>query len=279
MLSYEEGTFRTFDDLKLFYRIYSEPKTTDWLLILHGQGEHSGRYQKFASRLEGENLSIAVFDHRGHGRSEGKDVYLESFQDYLKDVSAFTIFLKNRSQTDPNVFLFGNSLGGLTAVHWACQFPGQLSALILSSPCLGLRQPQWIFYFNHLFNFFYPEFLYRNPIYPPFLTHDPKEVEKYKKDDLVKRRITVRLLDEMVNATRFLETGERYDFPFPVYILTAGDERIVDPLKTKLFFDKIHCPKKELKIFPNFYHEIFNETSQDEAFKTLKACLRASRSL
>ncbi len=278
MFSYEEGTFQTFDKLKLFYRTYFSPDAHDWLLILHGQGEHSGRYEKFPTFLAGQKISIALLDHRGHGRSEGKDVYVDRFDDYLKDVSAFQAFLERRYPTARRIVLFGNSLGGLMAIHWAFAYPERLKALILSSPCLGLLQPEWILRLNHFLNFVFPGYVYRNPVYPPFLTHDPEEIEKYKQDGLVKRRISARLLDEMVRAARILEKRETCSFPFPVHILMAGDERIVDPKKTKSFFGKIHAPQKDLKIFPGFYHEIFNETSQADALEALKMCLKTSRS-
>ncbi len=277
MFSYEEGTFQTFDKLKLFYRTYFSPEAKDWLLILHGQGEHSGRYQKFPAFLEGQNVSIALLDHRGHGRSEGKDVYVDRFDDYLKDVSALQAFLESRYPAAQRVVLFGNSLGGLMAIHWALAYPERLKALILSSPCLGLPQAEWILQLNHGVNFIFPTYVYQNPIYPPFLTHDPEEVKKYRQDTLVKRRISARLLDEMVKAARQLENRQSFVFPFPLYIFMAGDERIVTPEKTKVFFEKVQAPRKELKVFPGFYHEVFNETSQAGAFKALRECLKTSR--
>ncbi len=76
------GTFQSYDRRKLFYRFFPSAKRDhDPLIILHGHGEHTGRYEKFSRILGGENLAVAMFDSRGHGRSEGPEVYVERFED------------------------------------------------------------------------------------------------------------------------------------------------------------------------------------------------------
>ena len=84
------------------------------------------------------------------------------------------------------------------------------------------------------------------------------------------------MLDEMFKFMSQLELIKVFDFPFPVYILMAGVEKIVDPKKTILFYEKVNAPAKEIQIMPGFYHEIFNEVGQDKAFEALTACIRQS---
>lgn len=273
----EQGTFVSFDRLNLFYRFYPSERQSDVLIIVHGHGEHSGRYQKFFKIFEGENIAIAAFDARGNGLSEGAEVHVEFFEEYLEDLSSFVRFLGERYNLKKNVLLLGHSLGGLTAIHWARRFPEKVKALILSSPCLGLKLPAVARIFNRLANEWFPRLRYYNPVYPPHLTHDPAEVENYKKDKLIKRKITARLLHEMHRYMVRLETMEAYTVPFPVYVLMAEIEKVVDAAKTDLFFKKVQAPHKELKIFPGFYHEIFNELGQEKAFEVLKGHLRSLR--
>ncbi len=264
-----QGRFTTADDLKLFYRFYDAGAGADTLLILHGMGEHSGRYEKFQKFLEGKNLSIAVFDYRGHGLSEGDKVYVNSFDDYLKDVETFTAFLKDQHQVSRKIFLLGHSMGGLMAFYFALKYSDQLQSLILSAPCFGVPGENWIRPFNQFMNAFAPKFYYRNPVNWSRLSHDPEEVKIYLKDTLIHRQISVRLLHEMLRCGDDLNSKETFKFHCPVYVLSAGIEKIVSAGRIESIFRKISAPDKDLKNYPGFYHEIFNETRREEVFRQL----------
>lgn len=272
----ERGFFKTEDGLRLYYRFYKNENAKQTLIILHGHGEHSGRYEKFSRYLAGEGVSIAVYDARGAGQSEGREVFIDSLEDYLRDLSAFVSFLKTEYSLENKFILFGHSLGGLVALHWAVRFPHKLKTLILSSPCLGLRLPAALIAFNDFLNRCMPGIIYKNPVYPPHLTHNPEEVENYKKDPLIKRKISVRLLAEMIKWGNLANSIDSFDFPFPVYVLMAGLERVVDKDRTTAIFEKIKSPRKRIQCFEGFYHEIFNELGQEQAFEALKSCLRES---
>ena len=259
---------------KLYSRFYPAENPRAICVTLHGHGEHSGRYEKFQKILASESISYAIFDYRGQGRSEGRDVYVDSFQDYLGDVSVFLQYLEHRFGVKEKIILHGNSLGALAAVHWAMVFPEKIRGMILSSPCFGLDLPEPLLLFNTLMNRVAPSFVYKNPVYPPHLTHDPDEMRLYQKDALIKRKISARLLYEMISYGRRLDAVPHFDFPFPVYMMAAELEKVVDGAKVKAFFEKINAPDKKLEMFPGFYHELFHELEQDRAFETLRSYLR-----
>jgi alpha-beta hydrolase superfamily lysophospholipase len=270
MPSFKEGFFSSAGELKLYYRFYPKEAAEHTLVIVHGHGEHCGRYEKFAAVLKDYPVSIATLDLRGHGRSEGAEVYVDSYEDFLQDITAFVLFLESQGWVRGKFILLGHSNGGLISCHWAMRHPEKIQAMILSSPFLGLRLPKPLRILNYLLNRLCPRFVYQNPIYPPYLTHNLAEVENYKKDRLIRRKISVRLLNEMILYIRKLESFGEFQLPFPVYILAAGQERVVDLRKTKNFFQKLRVPAKELKIFEGFYHEIFNELEQEKVFDALK---------
>lgn len=272
----EEGFFEAKDGVKLFFKVYRQPSPRYWMLILHGHGEYAGRYEKFADILKDEEISLACYDTRGAGRSEGTEVYVDSYEDFLSDLTAFRGFLRLRWGVEEKIALFGHSMGGLTALHWALRNPEQLRSLILSSPCLGLRLPRHLHLLNNALNQIMPKFAYANPVYPPYLSHSAEEVEKYRKDPFVRRKISVRLLAEMINYTAKLRSVDKFVFSFPVYVLMAGQEKVVDPAAARSIFDKIEAPQKYLQSFDTYYHEIFNELGQEKAFEALKHCLRDS---
>lgn len=276
-LRLQEGTFPTHDRMNLHYAYFSNTEAQDTLILLHGHGEHCGRYAKFAKHLADKKLHIATYDARGHGRSEGPHVYADSYEDYVRDVTSFVEFLEKQWGLQKKFFLLGHSNGGLVAAHWALRNPERLRALFLSSPFLGLRLPGFLVAFNSFLSRYAPRFNYKNPVYPPYLTHNLEELAAYKKDPLIRRRISARLLHEMMTYQRRLEKVPVLEFPFPVYILMAGLERVVDPEKTRQFYEKLEVTAKELKLFPGFYHEIFNELGQEQVFEALRGFIDAAR--
>lgn len=268
----ETGHFFSDDGLRLHYRFHRNPDAERTLVIMHGHGEHAGRYEKFASILAAERLSIAVYDARGAGKSEGREVYVETLEDYLRDLTAFMRHLGDHLSDQP-IVLLGHSLGALVSMHWALRFPHKITRLILSSPCFGIRLPSPLILMNDFLNRFVPALVYQNPVYPPHLTHNPEEVENYKKDLLIKRKISVRLLSEMIRYGNLVDSEPDIDFPFPVFFLMAGLEKVVDKERTLRIFDRIKAPNKKIRIFEGFYHEIFNELGQEKVFEALKGCL------
>jgi alpha-beta hydrolase superfamily lysophospholipase len=223
--------------------------------------------------LRENHVAVATFDFRGHGRSEGEAVSVESFSNYLADVTAVHSFLQNRYGVPQKINLLGHSMGGLVALHWGLQHSDKILKLILSSPFLGLVVPEWFLVLNQFLRSFAPEFRYPNPVNPLFLTHDPGEVKKYREDKLIRRKISVRLLSEMIVYASKIEAMDLIQVPYPVHLLLAGNEKVVDRTKTELFYEKLHAPLKEKVVFDGFYHEIFNERGQDRVFDVLKKVL------
>lgn len=272
----QEGYFKSNDGLNLYYRHYVNPAAKYTFLILHGHGEHTGRYEKFIPFLESHPLSVAVYDMRGYGRSEGRQVYVESYDLFIQDVASFVNFLELTAQGSPRpIILFGHSMGGLVALYWLKTRPEKVKGLILSSPCLGLRLAPAVVRFNEWLNRLWPQFIYPNVVYPPHLTHNTAEVEHYRRDPLIRRKMSARLLSELYHACEKYApaAGETLDFPF--YVLMSGLEKVVDKDKTRQVFEALGAPRKELYCFDNFYHEIFNELEQEKAFTRLDEVLKA----
>ncbi|HNX68570.1 MAG TPA: lysophospholipase [Candidatus Omnitrophota bacterium] len=270
--SWIEGCFESWDKEKIFFRIWDPAGARGTIILLHGFGEHSGRYVKFSESISGFPVRMAIMDHRGMGRSGGARVTVGSFEDYLRDITAFREHLSQHFRVQGPVVLLGHSLGGLLAVEWAIRNPSSLKALILTSPFLGLRGLSALGLINRAVSFFCPGFIYRNPVIPKHLTHDAAEVAAYRADPLIERKISARLIGllmERMRAIRKLAPA----FPFPCYVLLAGDERIVDPRAARRFFEKVRATKKELVEFDGFYHEIFREIGQEKVFNVLKTII------
>jgi len=151
--------------------------------------------------------------------------------------------------------------------------PEPVKLLILSAPFLGLRFSKIIGPLNSLVLFFAPGFVYKNPVRSKALSHDATETAAYRKDPLIIRHISARLIREISIRMEMLRKQPILSVPFPVHLLAVGEEHIVDPVIMRRFFDRLVAPRKERTIFDGFFHEIFNERDQQKAFNVLKTII------
>lgn len=265
--------FKSRDGTDIFYRFYRVSGARHTVIILHGYGEYSGRYEKFPGKMGRLSAQIAVMDFRGMGRSEGTRGDIGSFDDYLGDVTAFVEHLRKEHSIPPKFILFGHSLGGLVAACWAMKNPGPVKLLILSAPFLGLRFSRIVPFLNRLVLLFSPRCVYKNPVQSGSLSHDLDELVTYRKDPRILRCISAHLVGEIARRTEALRKQPILSVPFPVHMLVPGEERIVDPKASCLFFDRLVAPRKERTFFDGFFHEIFNEQDQQKAFNVLKTII------
>ncbi len=268
-----QNYFTSRDGTKIFYRFYPVSGARHTVIMLHGYGEHSGRYEKFPIRMGRLSAQFAVMDLRGMGKSGGPRGDIRSFDDYLQDVSGFVEHLRATYAIPKKFILFGHSMGGLVAVYWAMKNPEAVKLLILSAPFLGLKFSRFISLVNHLLLAFAPRFVYRNPVSSKALSHDPAEMAIHRKDPLILRYISARLIGEIFRRTETMRTQPILSIPFPVHMLVSGEEYVVDPKASRRFFDRLVAPRKDRTCFDGFYHELFNEREQQKAFNVLKTII------
>lgn len=266
-LNWQEGFFSASDGTALLYRIFLPPEPTQTLVILHGFGEHSLRYEKFSNYFP--NMRIAIFDMRGMGRSEGERVFVESFDRYEQDALDFLQFLDSRYPSALPQTLLGHSLGGLNLMRLCARHSLRAQQFIFSAPCFHVAAPLFALELNRLIESVAPRFLYHNPVYFRNLTHDPQEMLSYKTDNLIMRKMTARLLNEMVKAGKSIEALSQISFHSPVHFLLAGEDKLVRTDIALRIYENISAPSKTLNIYKNFYHEIFNESEQKFVFDDL----------
>lgn len=106
------------------------------MLVTHGFGEHSGRYDEVVAALTEQRLLVATYDLRGHGRSGGERGHVLAFEDYVRDATALLDELRADAEFGriERPALFGHSLGGLISTHLALSAPDRFSGLALTSP-------------------------------------------------------------------------------------------------------------------------------------------------
>ncbi len=260
----------SFDGTPLSYHIgHPDRPAKAVLLVVHGMGEHGGRYQALAEFLAGLDLEVIALDLRGFGQSGGRPVCVRQFSDYLEDLSGIHAWI-SRTRNLP-IFFLGHSFGGLVIASYTAA-GGKLrpSGVILSSPLFGvsMRIPRWRHILGIAASYVAPNWTQDNRVEPHFLTHDEEVLRVYEQDSLIRHKISARLYREMTKQmSRSREVSKRISLP--ILILQAGEDHIVSRRATEDFFQNLQCPQKELKIYEGFYHEIINETQRQEVYSRI----------
>jgi alpha-beta hydrolase superfamily lysophospholipase len=240
------------------------------IVLMHGLGEHSGRYRHLAGFFNECGLSVRSYDHRGHGRSQGKRGDVINGDPILQDAEIIIDDFSTRYTEPP--FLFGHSMGGLFAARFALAGLSPLRGLILSSPALSLRLSAFQAHLLKLLHRLAPSLGVPNGLAPKFLSHDAQIVAAYKADPLVHSRISARLLRSMLSSIAYCQSHAG-SLKIPALMLVAGDDRLVDADGSRQFFAHIPPGMAQLHVYDHMYHEIFNELDAQQPLGDLKTWL------
>jgi len=254
------GTIESTDGIKLFFRDHPAENQTARLVLVHGLGEHSGRYDHVIRLLNNKGISVLAYDHRGHGKSEGKRGHIDRFDEYINDLSMMIDKASDGIPPEMKLFLLGHSMGGLIVLNYVEKYPDRVDAVIASSPGLAPADkiPVIKGSLGKLMSSIWPSLSFDNELDPDNLSHDRDVVAAYVKDPLVHRRITARWFTEYLKAMEeTVNSGER--IRIPLLLQVAGADRIVDPITSKNFFNTIGSSDKTLHFYDGLYHEIYNE--------------------
>lgn len=240
------------------------------VVLMHGLGEHSGRYHHLASFFNDCGLSVRCYDHRGHGRSQGSRGDVINGAPMVQDAEIIIDDFSTRFSEPP--FLFGHSMGGLFAARLALSGLSPLRGLILSSPALALRLSTFQARILTLMHALAPSLGMPNGLSPAFLSHDLELVTAYKADPLVHRRISARLLRSMLSSIDYCQ-AHAAALTIPTLMLVAGDDHLVDAEGSKRFFAKLPAGLAQMHVYDDMYHEVFNEIDSLLPFGDLRAWL------
>jgi alpha-beta hydrolase superfamily lysophospholipase len=260
------------DGTRLFVTDYLLPasQVQGSVVLMHGLGEHSGRYRHVAGFFNECGLSVRCYDNRGHGRSQGKRGDVINGNPMLQDAEIIIDDFAARFAHPP--FLFGHSMGGLFAAHFALAHKSPLRGLILSSPALALRMKPIELKMLAVLEMLAPTIGVSNGVKSTFLSHDAKVVGAYRADPLVHGKISARLLRSMLSSIAYC-ASHAASLSIPTLMLVAGDDRLVDPDGSRRFFAKLKPGLAQMHVYDDLYHEIFNEVDTSRQFADLKAWL------
>lgn len=235
--------------------------------LVHGIGEHSGRYVWLVEHLTASGFSVFSFDHRGHGRSPGRRGHISSWSEYRDDVGAFLDLVRRVSPGLP-IFIYGHSLGALIVAEFLVSKRPDVAGVILSGIPLqptGVAKPHLVALAKILSRIL-PSLLVSFGVKPDALSRDPAVARAYEEDPLVHHRASMRWGTETLDAIERVRSRGS-DIELPLLILHGEADRVNSVAGSRELFDSVSSGDKQLLVYPDGAHEPHNDLDRDKVVR------------
>jgi acylglycerol lipase len=258
----ENGLLTGAGDVSLFWQAWLPEGTPHAAVVIaHGAGEHSGRYEHVADRLTGAGYAVHALDHRGHGRSQGPREVIDSLDRAVADLDAF---VQQAGSAHPGlpVVLYGHSMGGMISISYAIAHQDRLAGLILSGPLSHLDVPPGSAQLVGAIAAVAP----RLPLVKldaKLVSRDPAVVAAYREDPLVYHgMIPARTVAVMLQTLRtFPDTVGQ--ITIPTLIVYGTQDGLAPPAGPRMIGERIGSADITVTPYEGLYHEVHNEPEQE----------------
>lgn len=249
--------------LRLHRRDWLAAQPRARMLLVHGLGEHSGRYARLGEELAAAGISVCAYDHQGHGQSEGVRGRLAGHATQLSH-DLLDVFKAYAAEGDDVPFVFGHSLGGLVVLYTVLIMDLTPRGVMASSPALATRAGRTQRRLAGWLSEHWPNLTLRNGLPADKLSHDAFVGEDYRRDPLNHNRISARLAHYIFAAgRRALDAAPT--LKVPALLQFAADDHLVDPAGSRAFAAAAPVRKLESHEYLRLYHEIYNEVEADRS--------------
>ncbi len=266
----EKSTYQGFDGTTMLLRIWRpEVESKAVILGIHGLGSHSGLLDFIAEQFTTQGYTFYAPDMRGFGAYPGRKGHVENYDEYIDDMESLVAYLKLMHH-DSKLFLFGHSLGGLHIIRYIARHPGEADAIMLSCPAVSekLKMSGAVRALVKFLSKLNVKIYFNNGLDYDLLSRNPEVVKRNREDPLRFDKVTPRYGFEGLKAS---EEGFNLasNITIPVLVQQAGEDKIVDPERNKEFYDNIASEDKTWKLYPDLFHQPFQEEGSEEVFADL----------
>ncbi len=240
------------------------------ILLVHGLGEHSGRYCGFADFFTGQGVAVIAPDHLGHGESPGRRAHIGSFAEFIAPLDALREAIDQWYPEAPR-FLVGHSMGGLIAARYLLDRQDWFDGAALSAAALETASPpsKTTLLIIRLLAAIWPS-LGVMQLDPAEVSRDPAVVRDYIEDPLVHNgKISAGLAHALFKTMAEVEAG-RASIKLPLLIMHGEADAMTTPAGSEAFYQGVSSSDKQLRIYPELYHEIFNEPERLQVLSELR---------
>jgi alpha-beta hydrolase superfamily lysophospholipase len=258
---------------QLYRRTVRPAEGQPWvrLAVVHGYGDHSGRYREFMTWMAERGVACEAVDLRGHGQAAGRRGAVNTWNDYLDDLNAFLSEITPHHQPSTihhqPTFLLGHSHGGLVVAVAGERGLSGVDGVILTAPFLRSRLhiPRPKLWFGRVANWVAPSLCMPNGLRNEWMSSDTGQLEENMGDPLLVRTATPRWYFGCKHAQReVMRQAER--FTLPLLILAGDADRVADHRATYDFIHEASSEDKSLQILHEQLHELLREKDRHETF-------------
>ncbi len=243
--------------------------------LVHGLGEHTGRYAHVAATLNDAGYALLGFDLRGHGKSGGPRGHTPTYDALMDDIGRLLDEAAARYPGLPR-FLYGHSLGGNLVLNYALRRKPTIAGVVATSPGLRVTNPlpPLQVALAKIMNRLYPGVQMANGLALDGLARDPEVIRAYTSDPLVHDRISVRLATGMLDAGEWA-IAHAPEFTLPLLLVHGTKDALTSAKASEEFAAKAPGDKCTLKLWEGFYHETHNEPEKAEVLAYMVNWLNA----
>jgi acylglycerol lipase len=256
---------------RLHWQAWTPARPRAVLLLVHGLAEHSGRYAHVARHFAERGFASLAIDYRGHGRSPGPRVHVESFDAWCDDVAAGLALARQMHPGLP-VIPVGHSQGGLVVIRQALRDPDDRPCTVVSSPLLGVAPPSRpgaaLKLATKVLMRVAPRLRVPNHVNPDWLSHDPAVGRAYQADPLVSHKVSAGWFRAVQRA--IVEAHARADaWSSPLLVLASHGDHIVDAQAIARWVSRTPDGIVKAVYWDDLHHELFNEIRQADVFTAM----------
>lgn len=251
---------------ELLFREWSHESASAVVCLVHGLGEHSGRYQHFADLMNRRGFAVLSFDQQGHGESTGKRGHTAGLESMLEDIQLLIDEAK-RCYPHRSLFLYGHSMGGNEVLNFVLRRKPAIAGVIASAPWIVLSKPpsKLLIALARLLYRIFPSLTQSNRLDPNDLSDDENVLEALKNDPLAHDRISIRLAVDLTDGAEYVNT---YSGPVscPMLLMHGSNDHITSATGSQHLAGRVNGDVT-MRLWQGMKHEIHNESQKEDVLE------------
>jgi alpha-beta hydrolase superfamily lysophospholipase len=243
------------------------------IALVHGLGEHSGRYAHVAAFFTSQGFGLIAVDTYGHGQTTGKRGHADSMEAYMEQISRL-LELAKQTVPDKPVFLYGHSMGGALVLNYLFRYKPAINGVIATAPAVrpGFKLPKPLLIIGKIARAVFPSFTQANSLDLENLSHDREVIEKYKADPLVHNQVSGMVGISLIEWGEWLLQNARQS-PSPLLLMHGTQDKLTSYEASKLLASQL-SGDVTFKSYENLFHEIHNEFEKQSILNDMLAWIK-----